>query len=218
MNDFERLCAYLDNELADTERAEFAARMNNEPQLKAQFLALQAQHVAVQAAFLNQDEEPLPVDLLNRIAAHRPAQEELAKVLPLPKKRPVYSGWAWASAASIALALGLWWFSQSNSALPEALLAALNNQPAGAVIELNPQLRVEILATYQNKEQVCRALIEHRPEASRQATACWHKGQWHLEQSARVESGYQTASGDTALPPAFSAAQERTWLESRKKH
>ena len=57
MNDFERLCAYLDNELADTERAEFAARMNNEPQLKAQFLALQAQHVAA-AAFLNQDEEP----------------------------------------------------------------------------------------------------------------------------------------------------------------
>jgi hypothetical protein len=137
-------------------------------------------------------------------------------VLPLPKKRPVYSGWAWASAASITLALGLWWLIPSSSSVPESWLAALNSQPSGAVIELSPKLRLEVLATYQNNELVCRALIEHRPEASNPVTACFHQGQWQLEQPTQGNDTYHTASSDTIWPNAFSAEQEGAWLKSRK--
>lgn len=217
MNDFERLCAFLDNELSLAERRTVEERLAKEPQLRTQLAALQEQNRSIQAAFAQLDAEPLPDDLLSRIHTH-PEQNAQGAVLPFCPKRRFISTWAWGSAASLALAFGLWWFIPNDVPLPEVLVSALNSQPAGAVIELNPKLRIEILATYPNSEQVCRALLEHRPESSTPTTACWYKGRWQIEQATQMQDSYQTASSDTTRPQAFNAEQERAWLESIRKH
>lgn len=126
--------------------------------------------------------------------------------------------WGLASAATVLLAFGLWMsLSPSVSEIDSKLLIALDTEPSGTVIDIDNEQRIEFIASYQDPlGGVCRSLLEHTPQKSSAAMACFVKGQWQLEKEAGGEE-YQTASNtDIEKEGLMTATQEQAWLNDKK--
>lgn len=205
------LSAYLDNELPAARRTELETALANDPALQRRLQQLQAGNEAARRYFSALDEQPLPQGLEALIQNARPQPAELHPFLAR-RQQP----WLWATAASVLLATGLWWLQPATpDTLSAPLARILDTQPSGSVTELNPQLRIEVLASYRQADgRVCRDLLRHTPQASTQLTACADAGEWQLH-SQTDDGVYQTASGQDIPVARLTASEEQHWLEQR---
>lgn len=141
-----------------------------------------------------------------------------ARIFTWPKlKAPA---WGLASAATVLLAVGFWTnLTPTTAEINTKLLSGLEKSPSGTVININSELKIELMASYQNQQGVvCRSMLEHSPQSSNPAMACFVKGQWQLERKETGE-GYQTASSTKFEKEGLmTATQEQAWLNEKKKH
>ncbi|CBL45805.1 hypothetical protein HDN1F_22220 [gamma proteobacterium HdN1] len=232
MKDTELLSAYLDNELLPVERVSLETRLAEEPALRQELARLQQGDHLVKAYFAELDQRPLPADLETMIKNSQPAAslQVQTQVLPFPARKPPYlMRFAWASAASVLLAVGLLWFLPKGSELNPALIAALDTQPSGSVVELSASERVEILASVRRADgTVCRLYVEHRVDASSEKTACFAQ-RWKIQTEGKIPSeqatsddpfasgysfapSYQPAAGHELPQNRMIESEERAWL------
>ena len=126
--------------------------------------------------------------------------------------------WGFASAASVVFALGTWMLMPvTDSNINARLLAVLNAEPSGSVTTINPELKIEVLASYQNLQGiVCRSLIEHTPTSSNPILACLNQGKWQID-TADLGEKYQTASGPESQnkQELMTPVKEQLWLKTR---
>ena len=202
------LSAYLDNEVPAARRTELETALATDPSLQRRLQQLQAGNEAALRYFSALDEQPLPQGLEALIQT---AQPQPAELHPFPSRRQ--QPWLWATAASVLLATGLWWLQPvTPDTLSAPLAQILNTQPSGSVTELNPQLRIEVLASYRQADgRVCRDLLQHTPQASTPLSACAQAGQGQLHSQPAGEV-YQTASGPEIPAARMTAAEEQLWL------
>ena len=98
-----------------------------------------------------------------------------ARVFTRPKlKAPA---WGLASAATVLLAVGFWMnLTPTTAEINTKLLSGLEKSPSGTVININSELKIELMASYQNQQGVvCRSMLEHSPQSSNPAMACFVK-------------------------------------------
>lgn len=220
MNDLEMLSAYLDNELNEGQRTALEQRLELEPELQQQLACLKQSDAMARSYFSEINSQPLPLNIeamiLNARAGDQNTQAKpTARILTWPKfKAP---SWGLASAASVLLAVGFWMNqSPSVSDIDSKLLSALETVPSGTFIDINAELKIEIIASYQDHQGVvCRYLLEHSPQNSNPAMACFVQGRWQLEKADFGEV-YQTASSiNIEKEGLMSEEQEQAWLSKQ---
>lgn len=215
MNDFndQELSAYLDQELTPARRAELEQALSQNAALQQRLQQLRAGNELARQYFATLDQQPLPQGLENLIRTATPQPDNVV-MLPVRRRQP----WLWATAASLLLATGLWWQQQGavGQAVNAGLAEVLDTQASGTVVALSPELRLEVLASYQRADgSVCRQLLQHTPQASTPLSACYHKQQWVVQQQ-NPDGLYQTASGPQTLSGQMSAGQEQQWLQQHR--
>lgn len=227
MTDLEKLSAYLDNELSVSDRAELEQRLSQDTQLQQALAKLESTNVMANEYFSELDKTPLPANLEAMIRNAEPEQKSatVVDIFRSKKNKLITQRWGFASAASVLFALGIWMLMPAtDSNINARLLAVLNAEPSGSVTMINPELKIEVLASYQNSQgMVCRSLIEHTPTSSNPTLACLDQGEWKLETSDLGEH-YQTASSSQGHnSPSLTAnkqeimtpEQEQLWLKNR---
>lgn len=224
MTDLEKLSAYIDNELSPIDRTELEQRLAVEAELQQALANLEQGNKVAQTYFSELDNKPLPMNLEAMILNAKPAPEKSATIIDIfrnKKNTIITQSWGLASAASVVFALGIWLLmppTQSN--IDASLLAVLNTQPSGSVTAVNPELKIEVLASYRNSTGVfCRSIIQHSPQASNSTFACLKEGEWQVN-TTDLGQNYQTASSVESLEDVelVSSEQELAWLEKRIKN
>ncbi len=229
MNDLEMLSAYLDDELSTSQRAEIEEKLAQNSELQQELERLKQSDAMARSYFFEIDSQSLPLNIEAMILNAKPNEDKPENQSPQAKNTtntakvfvwPQFKAPAWglASAASVLLAVGFWMNqSPSVSEIDSKLLSALETVPSGTVIDIGNELRVEFIASYQDQQGVvCRSLLEHTPQSSSAAVACFVKGQWQLEKEIAGEE-YQTANSKAAVENALkeglmNAEQEQAWL------
>ncbi|TNC79287.1 MAG: hypothetical protein C9356_19955, partial [Oleiphilus sp.] len=178
MTDLEKLSAYLDNELSSADRIVLEQRLAVETELQQALANLEQGNKVAQTYFSELDNKPLPMDLEAMILTARPATEKTATIVDIfrsKKNKLTTQSWGFASAASVVFALGIWMLMPAtDSNINASLLALLNTEPSGSVTTINSELKIEVLASYQDSQGiVCRSLIEHTPVSSNPILACF---------------------------------------------
>lgn len=221
LNDIEKLSAYLDNELSPSDHAELETRLKQDTQLQQALAKLEGTDVMANEYFSELDKTPMPAGLEDMIRNAEPESAPVsATVVDLFKhkvKTVVTQSWGLASAASVVFALGIWMLmppTQQN--INADLLAVLKTQPSGSIATINSELKIEVLASYQDSQgNVCRSMIEHTPVSSNPAVACLNQGQWQIDTTDLGEK-YQTASSSqrSNTQQLMTPEQEQLWLKT----
>lgn len=240
MTDLEKLSAYIDNELSPIDRTELEQRLAVDAELQQSLAKLEQSNDIAHTYFSELDSKPLPMNLeamilnakppaTDRETSHSEPQSEMkqesafqsATIIDLfrGKKRGITGqSWGLASAASILLAVGIWMLMPPTpSNIDDSLLALLNTEPSGAVVAVNPELKIEVLASYQDSQgTVCRSLVEHSPTRSNPILACLKQGQWQINTTDMGEH-YQTASSSEVhnKQGLMTPEKEQLWLNTR---
>jgi negative regulator of sigma E activity len=223
MTDLEKLSAYLDNELSSADRIVLEQRLAVETELQQALANLEQGNKVAQTYFSELDNKPLPMNLETMILNAKPDSEKPATIIDIFRRKKntiIIQSWGLASAASVVFALGVWLLmppTQSN--INDSLLAVLNTQPSGNVTAVNPELKIEVLASYQDSQGiVCRSLIEHTPVSSNPILACFNNGNWQVDTTDLADS-YQTASSSQLDNSSglMTKKQEQLWLKTVKK-
>lgn len=223
MTDIELLSAYIDNELSPSDRAEIEARLKQDIQLQQTLAKLEGSDVMVNEYFSELDKTPLPAGLedMIRSAEPEPTKDNVVDLFKHKANNFMTQTWGLATAASVVVALGVWMLVPSTqSNIDASLLAVLNTQPSGSVTAVNPELKIEVLASYRNSTGVfCRSIIQHSPQASNSTFACLNEGEWQVN-TKDLGKNYQTASSVESLENVelVSSEQELAWLEKRIKN
>ena len=235
LSDIEKLSAYIDNELSPKDRSELEQRLAVESELLQALAKLERGNNIAQTFFSELDNKPLPMNLEAMILNAKPSESDCEKLQPVSqvhhksesqsativdifrnkKNTFITQGWGLASAASMVLALGVWMLMPPTQLKNDAsLLAVLNTEPSGSITTVNPELKIELLASYQNRQgTVCRSLIEHTPTSSNSAQACLIQGKWQIDKED-LSKEYKTASSLTVITPGniMTEDKEREWL------
>ncbi len=214
----ETLSAYIDSELSANERLAVDKALADSPELRAELSSLKSADEIARTAFIPVDEAPMPAGLealIKSESADRTAPDD--NVVPLPTRslqqprrnlvRPA------AIAASVVLSAVLLWQTGLQSPAHPAQLAvtpALTTEQSGYVQQGN-DWRMEIIATRETTDGVCRDLMLHTPEHSIKYSACLHSGEWQWQQHQSTP-GYVTATADKPAG-VMTAAEEKDWLE-----
>lgn len=220
LTDIEKLSAYLDNELSVDDRVELEQRLSQNTQLQQALTKLDGTNVIANEYFSELDKTPLPANLETMIRNAEPEQKSVTVVDIFRSKinKLTLQSWGFASAASVVFALGTWMLMPvTDSNINARLLAVLNAEPSGSVTTINPELKIEVLASYQNLQGiVCRSLIEHTPTSSNPILACLNQGKWQID-TADLGEKYQTASGPESQnkQELMTPVKEQLWLKTR---
>ncbi|MBA34666.1 MAG: hypothetical protein CMI14_04445 [Oleispira sp.] len=217
MNDIEKLSAYIDNELSPADRAELEQKLVVDSELKQVLSKLEQSNIIAKTYFSELDRKPLPMNLETMILNAKPQPKTVTIVDFFRRKAAnnAMQNWSFASAASIVFALGIWMLMPlSESNINASLVSVLNTQPSGSVTTVNPELKIEVLASYKNVQgSVCRSIIQHSPQSSNPILACFNNGEWSVD-ATDFSKQYQTASivDLTTNAELMTAEQERAWL------
>jgi hypothetical protein len=230
--DDDALSALLDGALPTDETARLRARLEREPALRARLAAMERANRAVQDAFRDVVDEPLPERVLDLLRA---PQTPAANVVDLDERRARRALPAWlpqAVAAGIALAIGLglgFGLGQRSEQTAAGLLAStgpvapssalhelLESVPSGEARALDGAT-AEARFTFRTQGgDWCRELAVSSGAARNAAVACRRDGGWRIELVGVEAAGgdvYRPASGDTPLREAVDALIDGEPLE-----
>jgi hypothetical protein len=232
-NDDEALSALLDGTLSSETAAALTARLEREPELAARFEAMERANRAVQAAYRDVVDEPLPERVLDLLRAPRAGDDRVVELRPRARR----SSPAWfphALAAGIALAVGVglgFGLSQrGGESGPAALLAAagavapgsplhdlLESAPSGVPRALDGGARAEARFTFRAEDgDWCRELAVTTDAASSAALACRRSGAWRVELLGIEAAGgelYRPAGADSPFQEAVDGLMDGEPLE-----
>jgi len=236
LNDIEKLSAYIDNELSPKDRTELERRLAIDGELLQALTKLEQSNELAKTYFSELDNKPLPMNLEAMILKAKPTDAENAQTEPKldlesktatiidifrnKKNKLTSQSWGLATAASMIFALGMWMFMPTTQPnVDTSVLALLNTQPSGSVTTVSPELKIELLASYQNSQgSICRSLIEHTPISSNPTLACLNQGKWQIE-TTDLGDNYQTASSSERQnkQELMTKKQEQIWLKAVNK-
>ena len=178
-NDEELVCAYLDNQLTASEKAEFEKRLEVENHLQALLIQFkQADQTYIQADEA-QIQSPMPEHILSLL---QPAK---------PKSQSVFRRWPIAaSVAAIAITTALLTIQSNDTDSELAKFNALDTSPSSELIWLDEKQQTSMLISLSfqhNNGQYCREfLLDTQGQATRQI-ACKDQ-QWKIEVTAPAAS------------------------------
>jgi len=189
----ERLAAWLDGAMSETEAVEFEKLLDSDPELAARAAEWQANDQFIAGAFAPLADAPVDPAMLERLGLAEPAPSVAANDNP-----PWWRGRGWALgggalAASLALAVTL--LGQGgNPARPDELSLALDNTPSLQTATLADGRTVQPRLTVRAKDgRWCREYIS----GDQDALAC--RGDKGWEVMARGKAAAQQGGGDVAL-------------------
>lgn len=221
MTDLDKLSAYLDNELSTSERTQLEQRLAQEDELQQALVELEKGNVIAQDYFSELDKKPMPMNLEAMILNAKPQpnlEPKSAAIVDIFRRKNnkfTRQTWGLATAASIVFAVGIWMLiPPTESHMNAGLFAVLNTEPSGSVITMNPERKIEILASYKNSTGViCRSVIEHTPISSNPVLACFIQEKWQIETTDMGEN-YQAASSLDRQDKKnlMTSKQELLWL------
>ncbi|XVJ69310.1 MAG: hypothetical protein HEQ39_06415 [Rhizobacter sp.] len=200
----EKLMAYADGELADSDRAQVQAWLDRDPEARAALQAFSQTKPLLQSALVSVMQEPVPQRLLDAVrhSAAAPIQAQNLKplpdqpqVLPSPSSapkgvvtsaanRPTY--WPqMATAASVALVMGLagghWWGGLPGGTQDLAAQQFQQIMQTAASGQAKPGgiQKITPLASFQSQNgQLCREYEQESGERLTHGVACKAKDQW----------------------------------------
>ncbi|ESQ78390.1 anti-sigma factor [Asticcacaulis sp. YBE204] len=220
----EKIIAYVDGELNDSERAEVEALATGDPDIAAQIEAHRALSARLSTAFGPVADEPVPAGLAALLAAPEEPKADNVVAFAPRKLRPVYmqvAGMAACLVAGVAITLFLTPqgdFRQTHDGLIArgGLDKALSTQLAA---DVDGPTRIGL--TFADKGgSLCRTFAT----AANEGMACRQDGKWHIEVAARATTRTEfTQAGSPLILQAvdarlegdvFDADQERSARDS----
>ncbi|WP_150910674.1 anti-sigma factor [Marinobacter halotolerans] len=217
MNDreFEKIMAYFDEELEPEQQADVEKLLAEDAEAREFLAQLRESDQFVQGGLNSILDEPVPQHLIDAArgapsAANEPASPEprsTRKVVDFPKK-PVFSRWAYATAASVTLLVAASAFIISPGDAPSGLAQALNEsleQTASGEVYSQPEGAVQVMpvATFKTAEAgVCRQFAAKMQDQQTVGLACRSgEGEWQIRASETLADSdnaqaYIPASGN----------------------
>mgnify|MGYP005844977967 FL=1 len=218
--DFERVMAYFDQELEPGQQAEVEKLLAEDVEARSFLAQLRESDDFIAGGLDSVLHEPVPQRLIDAArgrssAANEPMGEiaglapkyDDSKVVEFPKK-PLFSRWAWATAASITLLVAASAFIMSpggspTGALATALSKGLEQTLSGQVYEqVDGAIQVMPVATFRTAEAgVCRQFAAQIDDQQTVGLACRSgDGQWQIRSQQTLVGGetgktYAPASG-----------------------
>lgn len=217
--DYEKIMAYFDQELAPDQQAEIEKMLAEDVDARTFLAQLREADDFIAGGLNSVLDEPVPQRLIDAAgggqstAVNEPAPDDTSsagnasasRVVEFPKK-PMLSRWFWATAASVTLLVAASAFIMSPGGSPtDALATALNQAleltPSGQVYRQTEEgIQVLPVATFRTTEAgVCRQFAAQAQGQQTVGLACrMSDGQWQIR-TRRVLTGDDEA-GQTYAP------------------
>ena len=210
--DFEKVMAYFDQELNPGERAEVEKMLAEDAEARAFLAQLRESDQFIAGGLNSVLDEPVPQSLVDAARGQPSAANESmaddispagkptdSKVVGFPKK-PMFSRWAWATAASVSLLVAASAFMISTGgsqtdALANALSKGLEQAASGEIYGQSANgIQVMPVATFRTADAgVCRQFAAQVQDQQTVGLACRSgEGQWQIRTQ-------QTLPGDSSV-------------------
>lgn len=195
----ELLCAYLDDALDETARAQLDAALDADPGARLRLENMRQADSMLRAAMPLKRADGFESMLADRIQVRSPARRSVARVVP------------WALAASLAGVLAVLVAQRPEAGngvqgLGTAVAAALDGQRSGVAGEAG----VQVLLTFQAADgRYCRLFRTDGAEGSGEGLGCRTADAWQLvawdATAPESRDGYRTAGASALVDGAMSA-------------
>lgn len=212
----EKLSAFIDGELPDSEMAAISAKLHDDTQMAERLAALAEANNKVVSAYAPIVDEPVPERILKMLQPVSDAPtESVGNVVRIDtaKSKPRQRNWLAALAASLTLALGYWmglgddannfdeqWVGTITAAHP--LFNVLEQTPSATIVTLPGRGKITakpILSFKSRSGDYCREYQTQSKVSATRGVACRKETVWEVVMVSKTGvdggDGYRTASG-----------------------
>jgi hypothetical protein len=219
----EKLAAFLDGELDESESASVGLALADDELLRARLARLQSVDDQLRAAFAGAGEDELPPALARAIDAKAPvpASQYSRTARWLPAGAAIAAGVAGlAIGGLLPLQVGsVAWLKPHGAAFALAGVAQLaaDHTPSGSRY-VEGTLTAKPVVSFRTADgRLCRELRLEGPQVASTAIACRETGEWRVEVLVRAQTqgatnGYRTAGANR--DPALTAVQQRLNIDT----